>query len=270
MNDSLRLERPFWTDYRALLRAFVGEELPTVAALNRALPPGTTNHQKLPIRFVPSEKLAGADYEEHIFRTGQVCTRGNCWHDVFNALVWMRFPQTRSAMNALHHRASATASEVGRGALRDALTLFDECGVIVAAAVAPDLENIANHDWKQVFGHGKNWWAQHYRVFVTGHAMLEKFLAPYKSMTANAVLVQVPQHLMAQTREAMCAFLDAAVAERLLAGRLFNAPTDLSPLPLMGIPGWWANGDQDVAFYADRDVFRAPPAETRPAPIFRL
>lgn len=270
MNRPFRADHPFWADYRGLLQSFYDEEVPTVAALNRLLPRGTTNHQKLPISFVASEQLTGVQYEEHIFRTGEVSTRANSWHDVFNVLVWMHFPQTKAAMNVLHHRAMTPANEVGRGTLRDALTLIDECGVIVAAGRYEDLESVSRFAWAHIFGSGTKWWGQRIRVFVTGHAMLEKFLKPYKSITANAVLVQIPGRLMELLREALRAYFDAALAERLLAGHLFNAPADLSPLPLMGIPGWWPGGAQDKSFYADRQVFRQPVAGFRPAPIFSL
>jgi len=38
----------------------------------------------------------------------------------------------------------------------------------------------------------------------------------------------------------------------------------------MGIPGWWQQGAQDEAFYADRDVFRLPAKGFCPAPLFDL
>ena len=47
------------------------------------------------------------------------------------------------------------------------------------------------------------------------------------------------------------------LADRLRGGDLLDVTKDLSPLPLMGVPGWWGGG-QDEAFYADKDVFRPP------------
>ncbi|NIC39943.1 DUF3025 domain-containing protein, partial [Aquabacterium sp. A08] len=47
-----------------------------------------------PVRFVPQTELPeGVAYESHIHATGAVPTRENL-HDFFNALCWMRFPQT--------------------------------------------------------------------------------------------------------------------------------------------------------------------------------
>jgi len=42
---------------------------------------------------------------------------------------------------------------------------------------------------------------------------------------------------------------------------------DLSPLPLMGIPGWWAGGPQDQSFYDDQSVFRPAASHHVIAPI---
>ena len=46
-------------------------------------------------------------------------------------------------------------------------------------------------------------------------------------------------------------------ADRLREDDLLDTTNGLSPLPLMGVPGWWGGG-QDEAFYADKDVFRPP------------
>ena len=100
----------------------------------------------------------------------------------------------------------------------------------------------------------RNAWRKELNVLVCGHAILEKFLQPYKSMTAHALYLGV-DHLP-QAKE-----LDIQLASALLEGDMLRSPSSLSPLPLMGIPGWWPEGPQDADFYADRDVFR--PAPTR-------
>ena len=57
-------------------------------------------------------------YEIHLFETGQVHTRPDSKHDLFNALAWLAFPQTKARINALHARE--IAREGGkRGRLRD-------------------------------------------------------------------------------------------------------------------------------------------------------
>jgi hypothetical protein len=92
---------------------------------------------------------------------------------------------------------------------------------------------------------------------------LEKFLNPYKSMTAHALILHTTHQVSLEQLDRQ---LGAALSDR----RLFNSPAGLSPLPLMGIPGWWPVGEQNDDFYADRDVFRPAPASITPAPIHHL
>jgi hypothetical protein len=98
-----------------------------------------------PIRFVPP--IAEDDettnrYEPRIYEHGEVQTRENSWHDLFNALVWMRFPKAKAAINARHiEQQKLHGLRATRSAVQDAMTLFDESGVIVAAALAARMEN---------------------------------------------------------------------------------------------------------------------------------
>ncbi|EGD03465.1 hypothetical protein B1M_16340, partial [Burkholderia sp. TJI49] len=50
------------------------------------------------------------------------------------------------------------------------------------------------------------------------------------------------------------AHVDAQVAAELAARELTSR--DFSPLPVLGVPGWWA-ANADPAFYADPAVFRS-------------
>jgi hypothetical protein len=100
-------------------------------------------------------------------------------------------------------------------------------------------------------------------VIVCGHALLEKFLRPYKAITAHAVLLKLDD--LSSLRE-----IDEILAEGLLENHFFNSPSDLSPLPLMGIPGWWNGSVQDNEFYADRNVFRLPPGNFSAAPVYEV
>ncbi|WP_363928408.1 DUF3025 domain-containing protein [Thiobacillus sp.] len=42
--------------------------------------------------------MSARDYETHILQTGQVPTRAETWHDVLNALVWLRFPRIQGCV----------------------------------------------------------------------------------------------------------------------------------------------------------------------------
>jgi hypothetical protein len=267
--ESERWGHPCWDDYREMITQLEGPAIPGPGQLNALLPRGTQSGGGAPLRFVPSQSIPGVQYERHIFATGEVSTRGGNWHDLFNALVWCRLPRLKAAMNALHHRDLHHHSDGARGPRRDALTLLDESGALVASRNRDLLHALARRDWDLAFVALRAAWRTDTRVVICGHALLEKFLEPYKSITAHALLLQVDAPPSRFAAEDFPGWLDAAVGERLLAGGCAS-PADLSPLPLAGIPGWWREAGQDAGFYADRSVFRPPPAGFRAAPAHRL
>ena len=268
--SGLELSRPFWEDYRDGLLSLDGESFPGTRKLNTLLPAGLCSRSERPIRFVPANQLPGVEYEKHIFCTGEVSTREKSRHDLFNALVWSRFPSLKVAMNAVHFRELGSGQEGRRGKQRDALTLFDESGVIVVSSVKENLDALARRDWNFVFRENASAWYDEIKVFVPGHALLEKFPQPYKSLTAHALLMRLDDSLLERPRATLLQMLDEMLAERLLAGSILDSPSSLSPLPLMGIPGWWSPPEQNDDFYADRQVFRPPHGNSRKAPVWLL
>jgi hypothetical protein len=65
---------------------------------------------------------------------GEVETRPDNWHDFFNALVWLSFPQTKNCRQRQSCRSAMSRSGEARGTIRDALTHFDECGIVVLSS----------------------------------------------------------------------------------------------------------------------------------------
>ncbi len=261
--------QPWWADYQPLLNQLKGTQITPCEQLNALLPDGLETGNGQPIRFVPSTELDDSAYEQRIYTTGRVSTRPDNWHDLFNALVWMRFPRIKVAMNTLHVRYWAKQSGGTRGRVRDALTLFDECGVIVFSRRRGWLDALAERRWADAFT------AENFRtevgLSISGHAMLEKYLAPYKSMTAKALLVQISPAARELPREEILTVLDREISERMLAGTLMTEPACLTPLPLAGVPGWWPDDEQNkTAFYDDPAVFRAPPSNLEPVAILEL
>ena len=257
---------PYWQDYLPFLTRLEGTDFPSCAQLNDLLPSGLCSKGGHPIHFVASDQLAEDNYENRIYTTGQVSTRAGSWHDLFNALVWMRFPHIKVAMNALHYSAGAKHKRHHRGQLRDALTLFDECGVIVFSDHAKLLEALAKRRWPDAFLDGR--FQSRVTLSLCGHAMLEKYLSPYKGMTAKALLILVNTEFLALPRTELLEHFDLEIASEMLRGQLIRKPADLSPLPLAGVPGWWPLQDQDTdRFYKDLDVFRPPATGLVPAPI---
>lgn len=193
-----------------------------------------------PVRFVePSDLPAGEPYESFIARTSCVPTRDNL-HDLFNGLMWLSYPKTKRRLNVLQAERLALHGVAGtRGSLRDALTLFDEnAAVLQAPAVL--VEALRQRDWKTLFVAQRAHW-ESARVVVFGHALLEKLMQPRKAITAHVWLVED------STDDALASSLDRA--------RL--AAKDFLPLPVLGVPGWWA-ANEAPGFYDDTDVFRLP------------
>jgi hypothetical protein len=260
--------QPWWADYLPFLDQLKGRQTSNCEQLNSLLPTGLRSESGHAIRFVPSTALDDGAYEFRIYTTGQISTRPDNWHDLFNALVWMRFPRIKIAMNSLHFHAFPQQTKTGRGALRDALTLFDECGVIVFSQRLEPLTALAQRRWSDAFQ--EDVFQNEVQLAISGHAMLEKYLSPYKSMTAKALLVQVDVNHMTLSREKLLTYLDQQIAKQLLAENILTKPACLAPLPLAGIPGWWPYDEQDDEFYADQQVFRLPPAQFTPAPVINF
>lgn len=204
-------------------------------------------------RFVPQADLPeGMAYEQFIFETGSVPTREGL-HDFFNGLVWMRFPATKRLLNRLQATEISKAS-LGpvRGPVRDAITLFDENAVLLQA---PDAiwDALMARNWLRLFVDLRPMWSQA-RLVLFGHALLEKLVAPYKSITGHVYREPVPLALGDDPSD-----WDAWLAVRLTATELATKP--FTPLPVLGVPGWWP-ANEALDFYADVQVFRPAPRQT--------
>jgi len=260
---------PYWQDYLPFLRRLEGLEFPTCGQLNDLLPASICSGDGHDIRFIASDQLSEEAYELRIYNSGRISTRLSNWHDLFNALVWMRFPAIKIAMNACHFHAWTEQRGGSRGRMRDALTLFDECGVIVCSSNLEILSALAERRWIDAFVYDD--FHEEVELAICGHAMLEKYLSPYKSMTAKALLIHVDPGFLALPRTEILKRLDDEVAERLLSGEILTKPACLSPLPLAGVPGWWPSDEQsDSEFYTDLQVFRQAPINLTPAPVARI
>jgi len=266
--ENIDWTKPYWQDCLPFLDQLGDDRFPSCTRLNSLLPDDLITGGGQQVCFIKSTELTEDAYEQRVYLHGQISTRPDNWHDLFNALIWMQFPYTKIAMNSLHFHALPQQSGGRRGPLRDALTLFDECGVIVFTQRRRILESLTRRNWTEAFlAEG---FRDDVKVAVIGHAMLEKFLSPYKAMTAKAVYVIVQDNFIDRSRSEQLATLDSEIASRLLSGSLLSAPDSLAPLPLAGLPGWWSEEKQDKNFYNDRQVFRIPPKDLEPVHPIRL
>jgi hypothetical protein len=209
------------------------------------------------LRFVPQAELPeGMAYEEFIGATGRVPTRDNL-HDFFNGLVWQTFPLIKRELNALQAAQIAQAG-VGksRGPARDAATIFDENAALLV--VQDDAEGTAlvdalrGHRWREALLERRAMFGGDAELWLFGHALMEKLVTPRKAITAHVLVVCAPAAFFALPWDGRRDWLDQYVAAQL--GQHGLVPGSFTPLPVLGVPGWWPG--QDDAFYADAGVFR--------------
>jgi len=198
------------------------------------------------VRFAPQQALPfGQAYEAFIYQTRQVPTREGL-HDFFNGLCWLHFPHTKTRLNVLQaDQIARSGIHSVRGPARDGITVFDENAAFLQA---PDAlwDALVAKDWTRLFVTLRPLWAQT-RLVLFGHALLEKLVAPRKSITAHVYRVHA--------KDSSLAAVDHWMAHDLSAEKLAAKP--FAHLPVLGVPGWW-NANAAPGFYDDPSVFRAP------------
>jgi hypothetical protein len=255
---------PLLLPLRSVAEPIYGRDWPSRAVLQQALAAaGVRTASGLNLSLV-APSADGLSYEARLYERGELEFREHSWHDLFNVLVWLAFPQAKAALNARHHAAPAVTR--GRGPVRDALTLFDESGMIVLSAHIDLTDMIRGFRWKELF------WTHRLRVIDDmlflpfGHALCEKVLAPYKGITGRCLLFRTEPAILRLPAETLLQQLDALLAAHLADPALMQRTQELAPLPLLGIPGWCSDNRQEK-YYDDRDQFRPGrlPAEQRRA-----
>ena len=257
-----RLRAPIFAPLHAALARLPADRWPNLDELS-ALAGGVTTARGMPVRFVPPAASEGPRpyYELHIAASGEVPTREASWHDVFNALCWATYPKAKAAINAQH---AAILEERGdeearrRGPERDALTLFDEGGVIVAASDPSLLALVRDFAWKALFWERRADVDARMKFFAFGHGCFEQSLAPYIGMVAKTVFVPVDELFHLLPVEAQVPRVDALVASHFASRARFPSPKAMPPMPILGVPGWHFAA-QDEAFYDDAKHFRSKP-----------
>lgn len=201
-------------------------------------------------------------YEARAYLTGQVETRPDNWHDLFGAWIWLAFPQAKAAMNRRHWEAlsASQGAPAARGSARDAITQFDECGVVVLCSDPSLWDGICAHRWHHVFAERRDDVARHLRFLVFGHGSLDALRAPFVGLCGKALCFQMAA-LPATAEEA----LDRAdsLLARFLDGESDLSPRRWQPLPLLGIPGATSE-NMAPEYYEDTRQFRPlPPVKSR-------
>lgn len=248
-----------WRDHAALLE---GAIWPSIDRLNNGLRAGSGH------RFVaqtPALLADGLHYEQRIAERGEIATREHNWHDLLNALVWLRHPTLKQALNRRQVAEIARMGPKVRSRAQYALTHFDEAGVIVWLRDPALLELWDAHDWHGLFWRRRRAWLDGtIRLELFGHALLELALDPARLLVAKALVFQANDGADTPAPVGACA---VAVAE----GRLLRDPLELRPLPLSGIPGWHPDNASEsfhleAPCYQPRRAGRAYPPLNPPLP----
>ena len=225
------------------------------------------NNQAHTLRFVSQNALPeGEAYESFIGTTGNIPTRDNL-HDLFNGSIWLTFPKTKALLN-YYHMLEINQQGIGasRGRVRDTITVFDENGAILVTADASIGKALIDFDWQASLVAPRDKWDEpqalnsdsRAAVYIFGHALLEKLLQPRKALCAHSIVINVTQDFFALSLSERISHLDKRVADYMeaLLSQPDVTPRKLSPLPILGVPHYWAE-NANSSFYEDSQVFRS-------------
>ena len=242
-------EHPAFAPFRPLLAAGL---MPDLAQLNAwAVERGLALDNGMALTFVAAARAPALAYEQAIAMHGRIGIRADSWHDTFNALVWLTLPRTKCALNALHVDAAAAPGRHARTRDRDAATLFDESGLVLACADDDLVDLLRRRAWKALFVEARARVESAFVPLTVGHGMLDKLRCPWRGITAHVLVV--PMAVGDPADPLVHAALDAAVAARVRRPPFL--PAMLLPLPVAGLPGWDGEG-LGPHLYDDVSVFR--------------
>lgn len=225
------------------------------------------NNQAHTLQFVSQNELPeGEAYERFIGTTGNIPTRDNL-HDLFNGSIWLTFPKTKALLN-YYHMLEIKEQGIGasRGRVRDTITVFDENGAILVTAESSIGKALIDFNWQESLVAPRDKWDEPKQlnkqaqaaVYIFGHALLEKLLYPRKALCAHSIVINVTQDFFTLSLSERINHLDQKVADYMdaLLSEPDVSPRKLSPLPILGVPYYWAENVQP-SFYDDSHVFRS-------------
>jgi hypothetical protein len=251
-------KHPAFAPFSRWLRADSFASPPSFAELDAtACAAGLCRADGLPLRFVAAStrRESALDYERRVATRGEIAVRTGSLHDFCNALAWLVFPRTKAALNAIHVAAPPAFAGSTRSRPRDAATLLDESGMLVACAEPTLLRQWDARNWRAAFGELCATSATPLRAVVVGHGLLAKCARPYPALTAHALVLPMSASRLPRAPEAFAAALDAAAAQWIAGAGAGWSPASLRPLPLVALPGW-ADTASGTLRFDDVSVFR--------------
>jgi hypothetical protein len=120
---------------------------------------------------------------------------------------------------------------------------------------------LRQHQWNSLFWQRRSEVTGNMRFFVFGHSLYEKALRPYIGLTGKALILPVSPDFFALPLASQLTEIDAMMAEHFLGPDSLRTTSSLSPLPLLGVPGWWPDNNHEI-FYGNTRYFRPAPTGT--------
>lgn len=230
-----------------------------------------------PVKFVDQSALQSTTtdsfnkthslyYEAFIYQQKSVPTRSN-WHDFYNGLIWLQFPKTKAYFNAQHQQQIQMFGRKNRTAIRDRLTHFDECGLLIITNQSGLKEEMLAHNWHKVFVERRSQWHHQIKPVIFGHALWEMLMQPFIGLTAKVTIIECDK-LLNDIDNYQCvpspasAEIDQHILEHLQSTHLIEQAKPWMPLPLLGVPNW-SHVPQTSAFYANTAYFMPRKAAPR-------
>ena len=227
------------------------QDWPTIAEYSKLF-----KKKQLDIKPVPQSTVINNfedQYEPRVYLKRELQTRTYNWHDFFNALIWLKFPNTKKTLNKIHYKQAANRQKgSNRSTLENRITQFDECGAIVISNNRKTLDLIKNHQWQELFINNHKEFENNLRCVIFGHAMFEKALTPYIGMTCHCILLE-DQALLDDINNDHYKDLDEKLAH-IWRNQISCNPQKFNALPILGIPGYWPI--QNLDFYSNTEYFR--------------
>ncbi len=88
-------------------------------------------------------------YLWEIYYHGKIPTRTHNWHDFFNNMTWLLFPQLKAAI--VKKLCMSETWEKTRTPLQNTLAHFDECGIVICSDKPALFELIKQFEWNAFF-----------------------------------------------------------------------------------------------------------------------
>jgi hypothetical protein len=252
--------------------------LPTLEALQLHLDKSLSRPRSgcgIPIRILEQKttqrrsRVDSADqgwsgnYQIRLYLAGELFTRAQCYHDLFNLFVHVQFPLSKARLNARHFFCLdekgpfpwKTKPGQNRCAEQDLLTHVDEGGVIVVTESLELLNLLKARKWHELFYEKRSEVLSKMKFFVFGHALYEDVLKGHVTPHGLGVPLLAPAGIFKMELKEQLLWADENFAKVIEKRNSFNAVSQCFPVPLLGYPGWSADNDKE-SYYRNEVYFR--------------